>query len=93
MEAVKQRFKPEEDTCQDKITDIKRYTIEGSRTFKYEHERQLPVEVSERAVAYIRALVKGYPFQLRYVMALPYWKRFSEAWCDTGDEHKALRAI
>lgn len=89
---VKKRFNPEHDTCQDKITDIKRYTLEG-KGFRYEHGRPLPDETAIHAVDYIRELVKKYPFQLRYVLALPLWKRFSEAWCDTGDEGKSLRAI
>jgi hypothetical protein len=93
LEAVKERFNPEHDTCQDKITDIKRYTLQGKKTFKYRHNRELPPEVSQKAVAYIRALVKRYPFQLRYVLALPYWYRFTEAWCDSGDEDIAMRAI
>lgn len=92
LEAVKQRFNPAQDTCQDKINDIKRYTLKGT-TFRYEHGRPLPVETAHKAVAYIREIVKVYPFQLRYVLAQPYWKRFSEAWCDTGDEYKSLRAI
>jgi hypothetical protein len=87
-----QSVSPEQDTCQDKPSDKKKYTLSGS-PFKYEHGRPLPPETADKAIAYIKVLTKDYPFQLRYYMALPYWNRFQENWCDYGDEERALRAI
>lgn len=92
LDKVKSRFNDEHDTCKDSLQDSKKYTLEGN-AFKYEHGRPIPEETAQKAIAYIRALTKRYPFQLRYYMALPYWYRFSERWCETGDEDKALRAI
>lgn len=89
---VKKRIDPEHDTCHDNLSDNKYYTLQG-QPFRYRHSRPLPKETGTKAVSYISALMKRYPFQLRYVLALPYWKRFSESWCDTGDEDKALGAI
>jgi hypothetical protein len=61
--------------------------------FPYEHGRGLPKPTAQKAIDYIDHLTRKYPFQIRYAMALPYWHRFAQAWCETGDEKKALRAI
>ncbi len=62
-------------------------------TFYYDHDRKLTRITAKKAHDYIRELVKVYPFQLRHELALPLWERFAEAWCETGDEAKALGAI
>lgn len=61
--------------------------------FPYRHGRPLPMEIEQRAIDYISVLVKQFPFQLQFVMALPLWERFAQAWCETGDEQKAMRDI
>jgi hypothetical protein len=62
-------------------------------SFPYEHGRPLETATAQKALDYISAIVRPYPFQLRYAMALPLWERFAREWCDTGDVQKALRAI
>ena len=59
----------------------------------YTHNRPLPKRSAKRALDYIAAITKSYPFQLRYSMALPLWYRFCQAWCETGEEGVALNAI
>lgn len=92
LEDVKRRFDPAHDKCKEKPSAFKRYTLSGN-VFPYKHRRPLPEGAAQEALKYIRAISAQYPFQLRYHLALPYWYRFSEAWCESGDEGKALRAI
>lgn len=80
------------DTLQDKYVKPKWRSASHGR-FPYEHRRRLPAEVAQQAIEYIDVIVKDYPFQLRYTMALPLWKRFAQEWCDTGDVEKSLRVI
>jgi hypothetical protein len=80
------------DTLQDTYVKPKWRNVDHTR-FPYSHSRDLPVEVASQAINYIDAIVKQYPFQLRYTMALPLWKRFTQEWCDTGDIEKSLRVI
>lgn len=90
---IKERWTADKDSLQESIDDH-----EGNRfefgILPYNHpKRALPNDVAERAHNYVFAIVKQYPFQLRYAMALPLWSRFCQTWCETGDEPTALRAI
>jgi len=69
------------------------WTDISNKAFPYPHSRPLPVKTAQQALHYIAAIVRKYPFQLRYSMAMPLWDRFCEAWCDTGDEKKSLLSI
>lgn len=82
----------EQDTLQDTYTTPKWSDVEKTR-FPYKHSRPLPQDVAHEAIVYINVIAKQYPFQLRYVMVLPHWKRFAQEWCDSGDVKKALRVI
>lgn len=82
----------EKDHLREKASANEGYTLEFG-VFPYRHSRDLSKDTARKAHDYIRVLVKKYPFQIRYAMALPLWERFCEAWCDTGDEAKALGAI
>jgi hypothetical protein len=83
----------DKDTLTETVGKTQQWTSVKKRAFPYEHSRPLPLTTAKAGLAYITSLVKPYPFQLRYVMARPLWFRFTEAWCDTGDEKKALLAI
>lgn len=61
--------------------------------FPYQHNRKLPDAIAQRAIDYISVLVKNYPFQLQFVMALPLWERFAQSWCEYGDERRAMKDI
>lgn len=61
--------------------------------FEYTHNRPLPRKTASKAMMYIRAICAEYPIESRHGIAKPLWNRFQEAWCDTGDEGKSLRAI
>lgn len=69
------------------------WTDISKRAFPYDHERPLPVSSAQKAMNYIAAIVRVYPFQIRYSMAMPLWDRFCDAWCETGDEGRSLLAI
>jgi hypothetical protein len=79
------------DTLQD--TPSKKWMSVDNPLLDYTHSRPLPKPVARRAIKYINQLVSIYPFQIRYAMAVPLWQRFSQAWCDTGDEKESLRVI
>lgn len=85
-----QHWDDDKDTLQEKPSTGWKASDGG---FEWEHSRPLPLETAQKAMQYIGVLTKQYPFQLRYVMALPLWHRFSQEWCETGDETKALKAI
>jgi hypothetical protein len=90
---VLKNWTPESDTLKDEVGKHMSWTDLSNKAFPYEHGRPMPMALARKAINYITAIVKQYPFQLRYTMALPLWARFCEAWCDTGDEQKALLAI
>lgn len=92
LAAVKKRFNKEHDTCQDKITDRDTYTLSG-KGYRYLHGRPMPSATRDAAIQYIKVLTAKYPFQMRSLMGQALWNRFSETWCDTGDQLKSLRAI
>jgi hypothetical protein len=83
----------DKDTLTESIGNTQSWAKVDKKAFPYEHSRPLPKATAKKALALIEALVKPYPFQLRYAMARPLWFRFTEAWCDTGDEKKALLAV
>lgn len=83
---VKERFDPDKDTCQT-------FQTKQTKKYEYQHTRPLPEDVRERSTKYIDVITAKFPFQMRHLMGLAYWKRFSESWCDYGDEQKAMRAI
>lgn len=87
------RTTPEQDTLMDSPEKSLRWTELSNQMFPYEHPRPLPNKVAQKAIEYIDAIVKEYPFQLRFHMATPLWERFADEWCATGDEGKALRGI
>jgi len=95
---ILQRFDRDKDTYRHKKVDNEGDRIDFG-VFPYEHSRAMPKELARKAHLYIRSIVQGdedrpgFPFQLRYLMALPLWDRFCEEWCATGDEAKALGAI
>jgi hypothetical protein len=91
-EEILSRVTVEKDTCQDDYESRKSYKIEGS-VFKYAHGRPLPKENAESAIKYISILMKRFPFQLRYTLGQPLWRRFCKEWCDTGDMSKSMAAI
>lgn len=81
------------DTLQDSPKVALKWKSSDKGMFPYTHSRQLPKEVAQKAIDYIAVLTEEYPFQIRYAMAVPLWKRFAQEWCDTGDEQKSLRVI
>jgi hypothetical protein len=85
LDKVKERFNPEQDTYVPAKGKKKEY--------KYTHDRPLPEDVRVKAESYIAVLTAKYPYQLRHLMGIAYWNRFSEMWCDTGDARKSMRAI
>ena len=70
-------------------------SIGAQQAVPYFHHRPLPKVTAKRAMLYISQIIKaeGYPFQLTYAMMLPLWYRFTETWCDYGDESMAMNAI
>lgn len=84
---------PDKDTLKDSVGKHMGWTDISSKAFQYPHGRPLPVSTAQKALNYITAITRRYPFQLRYAMARPLWDRFCETWCDTGDEHKSLMSI
>lgn len=80
------------DTLQDRYVEPKWTDVTKTR-FPYSHGRPLPNEVAQKAIDYINVIAKQYPFQIRYTMVLPLWKRFAETWCETGDVEKSMRVI
>ncbi len=91
-EEILARVDVTKDTCQDDYESRKSYKIEG-KIFNYKHGRPLPRETAENAIKYISMIMRPYPFQLRYTLAQPFWRRFCNEWCDSGDATKAMRAI
>jgi len=91
--AILSKTSPERDTLQETPDKSLRWAYATNTMFDYSHKRPLPTLVAQKAIDYISVLVKGYPFQLRYAMAQPLWDRFTEEWCNSGDERKALNAI
>jgi hypothetical protein len=67
--------------------------ISKGGAFPYEHSRPLPLQDAEQAMKYIKSITAKYPVQLRYALAIPLWRRFTQTWCETGDLKKALRGI
>ena len=61
--------------------------------FPWEHDRNLKVNEAKEAINRIDAEVAGFPFQIRYAMALPLWYRYAAMYCETGDQEKALAEI
>jgi hypothetical protein len=61
--------------------------------FPYDHGRSLRIRDAEAAVKKIEEEVKVFPFQIRYAMALPLWKRFADMYCQSGDIELALEYI
>lgn len=88
-----------EDRCIDAPTKHYKWasldSIGGNKMVPYTHDRPLPKPTAEEGMKYIAAIIKkeGYPFQLSYAMMLPLWYRFTESWCDHGDEKRALLDI
>lgn len=64
-----------------------------SLSFPWRHERPIKVREAQEAVRSIEEQVKGFPFQIRFAMALPLWYRYSDSYCQSGDQEKALREI
>jgi len=91
-EEILSRVSIEKHTCQDDYESRKSYKIEGN-VFKYSHNRPLPMENAENAINYISILMKRFPFQLRYTLAQPFWRRFCNEWCASGDVSKSMAAI
>jgi hypothetical protein len=83
----------EKDTLQETPEKSAKWAKAENTKFDYNHRRPLPTTVAQHAIDYISVIVKDYPFQLRYAMAIPLWERFAEEWCVSGDEAKALRGI
>jgi hypothetical protein len=81
------------DTLTEPIGKTQSWASVDKQAFPYEHSRPLPKVTAQKALALIEAEVKPFPFQLRYVMARPLWFRFTETWCNTGDEKKALLSV
>jgi hypothetical protein len=84
---------PERDTLQESPEKKASWTDVSTTMFEYDHPRPLPNVVAQKAIDYIETIVKGFPFQIRYHMAIPLWERFAEEWCSTGDEDRSLGAI
>lgn len=82
----------EKDHCREGAAGNEGHTLDFG-VFSYDHSRPLTNEAARKAHDYIRVLVKNYPFQIRYAMALPLWDRFCREWCDSGSETRALGAI
>jgi hypothetical protein len=61
--------------------------------FPYNHDRVLKVNQASDAINIIDDKVKGFPFQIRYAMALPLWYRYADMYCTSGDHEKALKSI
>ena len=70
-------------------------SIGGDELVPYTHNRPLPRSTAKKGMKYISTIIKkeGYPFQLSYAMMLPLWYRFTESWCNHGDETRALLDI
>ena len=83
----------ETDTLRDSVGKHMAWTDISNKAFPYPHSRPLTNKLAQQALNYITAIVRRYPFQLRYSMAMPLWERFCETWCDTGDEKKSLLSI
>jgi len=83
----------ERDTLQETPEKSSKWTKAENTMFDYDHRRPLPTITAQKAIDYINAIVKQYPFQIRYAMARPLWERFCDEWCTSGDEAKALRGI
>ncbi len=79
------------DRCMDDPDDPE-FSVIGL-IFPYTGTRELRVWQAERAMKYIEACVRKYPFNVRRDFAFPMWNRFVEAWDDTGDLSKAMRKI
>lgn len=87
------KTKPEKDTLQETPAQHMRWSKSKKGLFEYPHGRDLRHEDAQKALDYISEIVKSYPFQIRYAMAIPLWKRFCDEWCNTGDLQRALRVI
>ena len=61
--------------------------------FPWDHDRTIKVQDAKEAIALIDKAVSGFPFQIRYAMALPLWYRYATVFCETGDQQKALAEI
>lgn len=81
------------DTLQEEPTKSLKWTNVENVKFPYNHRRPLSQKNAQKALDYIAVLTKQYPFQIRWAMAVPLWKRFAEAWCETGDIKESLRVI
>lgn len=81
------------DTLQEETKPAMKWTKVEREMFPYTHSRPLPHAVGQRALDYIAVLTKQYPFQIRYAMAIPLWKRFAQEWCDTGNEVASIAKI
>lgn len=81
------------DIAEDTAESSLRWSSAEKELFPYPHTRPLRTETAQKAIDYIAHITAKYPFQMRYAMAMPLWKRFAREWCDTGDEQKALRVI
>ena len=93
-EKILSRTSLELDTLQDKPNASNKWRdVDGKGLLPYNHTRLLPKKTAKKAIDYIDVLVRGYPFQLRYAMAIPLWERFAQEWCDTGNEESSLRVI
>ena len=92
-EDILARSSPERDTLQETPDKSSRWTKVSETMFDYNHPRPLPNDTAQKAIDYINVIVKEFPFQIRYHMAVPLWERFSDAWCETGNESESLRAI
>lgn len=90
---MRQKLHPKQDTLQETTEVSMRWTDVKKGEFEYTHSRPLSNETAQRAIDYIAAITAKYPFQIRYAMAIPLWERFTEVWCNTGDEEEALRVI
>jgi hypothetical protein len=97
MAASKEEILQRVDETKDRLQDLPEKSLKWQDVermlFPYAHPRPLPRDTAEKAINYIKAIVRDYPFQLQYTMALPYWERFSQVWCESGDEDKSMREI
>ncbi len=48
---------------------------------------------SDEAKRYIRTVTEIYPFQMRFYLGEPMWARFCDAWAESGDITRAMRAV
>jgi len=90
---MKTQLHPEKDTLVETPKVSMKWTNVDTQMFDYTHSRPLPTKTAQKALDYIAAITKKYPFQIRYAMAQPHWERFTQEWCESGNVEKALKVI